>query len=102
MACIVKLKDNCYIEWSKTADAPSSKLMDKPSMVSYLTEGYKFYEYTKQKPLLSLEELLIYIEVHGTSDIGKGVDLEFILKYNSLAETKGRSISLDEFLNYFF
>lgn len=84
MACIVKLKDNCYIEWSKAADAPSSKIMDKLSMVSYLTEGYKFYEYIKQKPLLSLEELIIHIEVHGTSDIGKGVNLDFILKYNQI------------------
>lgn len=97
MACIIKLKDNHYIEWSKTSDSPASSLLNKEEVVNLLTAQAKSLEIINKK--INVEEILEQLEKHGTTDITGAVDLNFILKYNSFSPN-GKILSLEELIDY--
>ena len=108
MACIVKLKNNCFIEWNKASDSPASKIMDTEKLKEYLTLVANVERYVKgemppipiEKISPRVEELLLHIETYGTSDLGKSVDLDFILKYNRAGENEA-TLSLEEIISKF-
>lgn len=106
MACIVKLKENTYIEWSKASDSPASKIMDIDKLKDHLREVFKVEGLLKNKPIspqeveIKITNLIKVIEETGTSDSGGAVDLDFILKYNRAGANEQR-LSLEEILKTF-
>ena len=106
MACVIKLKENIYIEWSKASDSPASKTMTLAELKEHLVEVLRVENMIKAKPLAKEDlnnkynNLLSIIETTGTSDLTGAVDLDFILKYNRAGKNETQ-LSLEEIINNF-
>lgn len=81
MSCIIKLKENMYIEWSKGADSPASEILTKEEVVSILKDQQIYCNAINQ--YFNVEQILDRLEKNGTTDVSNGVNLEFILEHNN-------------------
>lgn len=86
MACYVKLKEDTYIQWSKVADAPASKLLNSLELKKCLEEEEVALKILNHP--FSAKSTYDLIESTGTSDLSGVVTLDFILEYNSLGEAE--------------
>lgn len=85
MACFVKLKDDCYILWSKAGECPAErKLFSQAEVLAELKSQHEVLTTIGRPPVMSPEAILTWLESYGTTDLGKGVDKEFIAEFNSL------------------
>jgi hypothetical protein len=99
MPCIVKISSLEYVQWSKTADSPVSKVLLLNEVKEILTEENRVLAILN-KDSFSIDFLLNHLETYGTTDLGKAVNLEFILKYNYLGPNQTPINSANELIQY--
>ena len=94
MSVFIKLKEDTYIEWSKSSDSPASFILNKQRVIEEITQKLKIHyllqniEYTPEFLNKSVDSLVNHLENHGTTDSLKTVNLSFILDYNSAGDNE--------------
>lgn len=103
MSVFVKLKEDTYIEWSKSSDSPASFVLNKQRVIEEITQKLKIHyllqniAYTPEFLNKSVDDLFCHLENHGTTDSLKIVNLSFILDYNRSGDNES-ILSLEEIL----
>lgn len=97
MSVLIKLKENNYIEYNKSSDTFSSKILNKEQVMDLL-KSYSLALKSTKKPDLDVDKdssfMFKFLEQNNTTDLGRGVNLAFVLKYNESGP--GRPLTLSE------
>lgn len=101
MACIIKLQNDCYLEWNKASDSPASYIMNEIEVKKLITEQIYVQQLLNPTKIMDISlaarNLFNFLETFGTTDLGKSVTVEFCLKYYRDPLT-GRSVTLPELI----
>ena len=102
MSWIIKLKDKCYIEYNKKTETFDSNVLAKDEVLLLLKADAEKRKLSKTTLDVDkdVKNMFDFIEQNGTSDLHRGVNLKFVLKYNE-SGVDGKPLSLEEILSIY-